>query len=276
MGVRHWLSGLWKSAYSAVDTRIEYVRRTQPHIYSPTSDLSKGTRLALIARVQDGIRNQPTLHGLVDCYITLYGWKSESTLISGHLVNFFVVKWKDEAGDPTVEHINKALAPYAELITRGCVDATDGVVQDQIFDLCLLLGAAFLPLRDAANQNAKFLMKTTSDMPSLDIYGKHRRFLGQQFISINSDLYKNEFVTSIARKGQGLWSFPSDTTREFFNHLGNEKRVEDKNKLIWKPKYSGAPQHFFSSTIYAFAAASLYRNELYYTENSKPKRGNRR
>ena len=203
-----------------------------------------------------------------DCYITIYAWKSEQTLISGHLIDYGVVRWKDEAGDPTVEHINKFLDPYLDNFDRACVDATDGKSQDAIFDLCMLLGPKFFPLRDAANQKDKFVFKTTSDMPSFDI--------GQKFVSINSAMFKNEFVTSISRQNQGMWSFPSDTTKEFFNQLTNEKRVEEKEKLVWKPRYSGAAQHFFSSTIYAFAAVSGFRTQMFRQEHANNwKRGNR-
>ena len=127
-----------------------------------------------------------------------------------------------------------------------------------------------------ANQKDKFVFKTTNDMPSFDILGKHRRLFGQKFVSINSAMFKNEFVTSISRQNQGMWSFPSDTTKEFFNQLTNEKRVEEKEKLVWKPRYSGASQHFFSSTIYAFAAVSGFRTQMFQQESANNwKRGNR-
>lgn len=210
-----------------------------------------------------------------DAYVVLMGYKSDEGFISGHVIQYGCVRWKDDKGLYRWEEIMAFLEPYERVISRICVDATDGVLQADIFDFCYKAGAKYLPLRDAANQTAKFIMKSVEDMPSYQTKMRHRSgFRGQQYLSVNSALYKNEFVSAMGRnESQGAWSFPVDSTKEFFLHLQNEKRVEEKNKMIWRPKYSGAPQHYFSALIYSMCGMDLYRHVL--QNNRVKKRGQR-
>ena len=207
-------------------------------------------------------------------YVVVTGFRSEGSMISGHIVDYACVTWKDDKGRYIWEEILAYLEPYMKKITQVCVDATDGVLQEDIFSFCYSSGTKFTPLRDAGTQKDKFVVSYREDKPIAVNRTVERSLVkvraGQPYISVNSGMFKNEFASAMQRADKQFnWSFPVDCTKEFYLHLINEKRVIENGKIRWKPKYSGAPQHYFSALIYSMCAMEQYRHALISNIQSK-------
>lgn len=206
-----------------------------------------------------------------DLYVVIIGWKSDiiptPTILGYSKVNcsggHVVARWKN---------LFDYLAPYQKSLARVVLDSTDGMMAQDVYDFCNYAGKTFMPLKDSTTLHTKTYVKTI--IPEVD--GKKIITKSQTVLVINSDKVKDDIAASFSRSpGEaGAWSFPSDTSNEFVKHMVSENRIVSKTgKSSWSPKYSHAPNHFFSALTYAFAAMEEFR--LFLQQGNKDSNVNR-
>jgi len=191
-----------------------------------------------------------------ELFYTVVGWR-RAALVSGHVLKYGIVSWKDAQGNNNWQQILQALSDYMSVLYCAPIDSSDGEVTQQVYDFCNWAGRPFVPLKDYASTAQKVQFK----MLEIDPRTKRKiaRRGGQMLMVVNSIMLKDEIAAAFRRVpgDVGAWTFPGDTEDRFFKHLANEHRIEERRggyrKFVWKPKYQGAPQHWFSSLVYATA-----------------------
>lgn len=191
-----------------------------------------------------------------ELYVVLVGWK-KGVIPTGHVLVADVVQW---CGGNFAEKWARLLsfaAPVGQMLARMAIDATDGLVSQDIFDFCNYAGRQFVALKDSTNLHVKTSLKRIDQ----EVGGKKTG--RQQLVLVaNSDKIKDDLASAFARPAGevGSWSFPSDIAPEFLKALTMEHRVTEKSgKSSWKPVYVHAPNHYFSALVYACAAMEEYR-----------------
>lgn len=201
---------------------------------------------------------------LGEAYWSIIGWRAGS-VISAHLLDFGIVPWLDTYGKPKPEDLLEAIAPYQNFIYRFFVDATDGVMEQDIFDLVAFLGQPFIALKDSGAQKIKLKFST--------LIPREKQRFNQQIVTINSALVKNEISTAFSR-APGLDSsctLPDGVTEEYLYSMTTEQRVLNlkTGRYDWEKKRHHAPNHYFSSFVYAYAAMEDCRHLLQKTIEKK-------
>lgn len=186
---------------------------------------------------------------LGEAYWSILGWKA-GPIISCHLLDFGIVPWLDSKGNPKGEDLMVAVADYYNHLYSFPLDATDGVMEQEIFDLANFLGEPFIALKDSGSQKVKVKFST--------LVPRGGAKFGQKVLTVNSGLVKNEIATAFSR-APGMeysCSFPDGVTEEYLKSLTTEHRVlnEKTGKHEWKKKRHHAPNHFFSSFVYGWTA----------------------
>lgn len=201
-------------------------------------------------------------------YYTVLGWKTKRARVSGHVIDYGVVRWRDEKDAFYWDEFLEALEPYIKYLSKIGIDATDGVVESEIYDFCYTNGTQFLPIKDAGNLKEKYSHKRIGDLPGSKKKAAYRKFFQQEVLSIRSSAYKDLLSSAFCRdpESEDSWSFPRDTKDDYFYHLLNEHRKRIKVggswQEKWMPKYSGAPQHWFSSLVYGTAVMDIFKHRL--------------
>jgi phage terminase large subunit GpA-like protein len=188
-----------------------------------------------------------------ELYYVLMGWL-KGQVISGHILDYDIISWKDVEQKTNWDALLKKIEPYKNQLYRVCLDATDGLVSEDIHSLCKWYGDPFRAIRDVGgNQVKKIEYKY--------LQGKQKTF---PLLQINSTMFKDEISTAFNRKPdeEGAWTFPKKTDIRFYQHLSNEIRITNKGKVKWIPRYANAPQHWFSALVYATCAKEEARQYL--------------
>lgn len=188
-----------------------------------------------------------------ELYFVLVGWL-KGQIISGHILDYDIINWKDVEQKTSWDALLKKIEPYKSQIYRACLDATDGLVSEDIHSLCRWHGDPFRAIRDVGgNQVKKIEYKY--------LQNKQKTF---PLLQINSTAFKDEISVAFNRKSgeEGAWTFPKKTDLRFYQHLSNEIRITNKGKTKWIPRYANAPQHWFSALVYATAAKEEARQYL--------------
>jgi len=198
-------------------------------------------------------------------FITVTAFKNEGR-VSAHVIDYSCVKWRDDKGNYYFDEIEEFLQRYEKVLHGTCYDATDGIIQQRIYDYCLMAGPRHIPLLDLGTQKDKLLVRVAQDLPRYkqNLYKKHK-YQGLKIFSINSDLFKDEYAYAIKQEPgtKGAWTFPRDVSNMYLNHFANEIRKRNRNgKTTWTARYKGAPQHFFSSFIYSLSLMEDVRHVL--------------
>ncbi len=199
-------------------------------------------------------------------YVVVLGWQSGKK-ISAHLLFEKISAWKQEGRIDWTSFVN-LLSPYLNSIYRVCIDASDGQVTQDIYDFCQKQGSPFFPINDSGS--------TYSHRFHIS-FKKVGLVYKQQLISINSSLIKDEIAAALSRPfDDEAWTFPCDVSEVFLKHFSNEHRIVEtvrgRKRLVWRPRYTRAPQHFFSAYVYAVAAIQDMRSYLLGVEQIKRKR----
>lgn len=199
-------------------------------------------------------------------YYVIMGWKRGS-MISGHVLKYGVLYWREATGKFNWNPLLQEFGAWQNYLYRVALDSTDGVVTQDIFDFCHWAGKPYIALKDTGmKQLVKVSMRNIGEFKAGENYNN------QVAMVINSSLIKDEIAAALRRApGEvGAWSFPADTSEEFLQHLTNEHRatVRSSGRLIskWVPRWSSAPQHFFSALVYATAAMEDQRYMLQITQ----------
>lgn len=189
-----------------------------------------------------------------ELYWTLMGWK-RGMIITGHILDYGISHWKDVDGKPCWSNLLSIIEPYRNKLYRCTLDSTDGLVSDDVVSFCSWAGDPFRALKDVGgNQLKKIEYK----------YITNNRKITQPILKINSVVFKDEIATAFNRKAgeEGAWTFCKGIETRYYQHLSNEIRISTKGKTKWIPKYANAPQHWFSSLVYAVAAKEEARQYL--------------
>lgn len=194
---------------------------------------------------------------LGELYWSVLGFKA-GAVISAHLLDFGIVSWLDANGEPKPDDLLNAVAPYHSYLYRFPLDATDGVMKQEIEDLVAFLGDPFIALQDLGKQQVKIKFST--------LIPRGGQKVGQQILSINSGLVKNEIMTAFSRAPglENSFTFPSDVSKDYLRSLSTEQRVlnEKTGRKMWQKKTFHAYNHYFSSMVYAWAAMEDVRYKL--------------
>jgi phage terminase large subunit GpA-like protein len=199
-------------------------------------------------------------------YITVMGWR-RGLMISGHVLDAHKMMFAKRGGEIDWAPFIEYMSPYQSYMPCCVLDSSAGVDKDIIESMCGYYGPPYHPLKDTY-QAAKIAWKTCEN--------------GVKRLSIHSDQIKDEIANalSLAPSDPNAWTFPDDLDDEFFVHMQNEHKVQIRQKgkevLTWRPVYESAPQHFFSSFVYAVAAMNTIRDRLQGTARpNAPRRGRR-
>jgi len=195
-----------------------------------------------------------------ELFWVVVGWKKGS-VYSGHILDYGIASWKDENNKANWNGLMKTFQPFLSNIYRCTIDASDGLVTQEIQDFVTWAGSPFMALKDRGSTYSKKLeFKDTHK----GIAGNRKHKFVEKIMFINSGLIKDEIATALTRHplANGAWTFPKGTELRFYQHLGNEIRINQKGKYKWIPKYSNAPQHWFSALVYATVAKEDVRNLL--------------
>lgn len=202
-----------------------------------------------------------------EMYFSVVAW-SPGAYPSAHLVDCGIVSWLDDKGQPNFEYIKSAMQKYLSLgipIENIVLDGTDGVVLDILYAFTTKIGRPWMVLREQNKQKIKVKFSHLSDE-------KQRKsgLKRQNIMNVNSHMVKNYIEQSLLFKEENRWSFFNSCPDDFFYHCNNEHRVSEKRGgrvvEVWKPKYSKAPQHYFSSYVYAICCRFNPRVERYLVE----------
>lgn len=191
-----------------------------------------------------------------ELYVVVVGWK-DGVIPTGNVLKADVVSWQGGAFKEKWAHLLEFFSKYQTHLARVSIDATDGLVTQDIFDFCNYVGKPYIPLKDSTTLHLKTCLKTIN--PEVNGMKTNRT---QTVLIANSDRIKDDLSAAFQRQpGEiGAWSFPRDISSEFLKHLTAEHRTTDRSgKSSWKPKYSGIPNHFFSALVYACAGMEEFR-----------------
>jgi len=203
------------------------------------------------------------VHRKGELYYVVVGWK-KGAMVSGHIIQYGVVGWKDARGKDNWNELLEALSFCMSKLYCVPLDASDGEVTQRVYDFANWAGTPFIALKDTVSGFQKVQIKILSVSATTKL--KHRR--GQRLMVVHSGMIKDDIAAAFGREpgDVGAWSFPQGTDEEFFRHLTNEHKIEERRggrtRYVWKPKYSGAPQHWFSALVYATAAMESQRFAL--------------
>ncbi|MCK5614106.1 phage terminase large subunit family protein [Candidatus Pacearchaeota archaeon] len=204
-------------------------------------------------------------------YYVIMGWKA-GAIVSGHVLSYGVIPWKDEEGRDDWSPLLEVMANY-KAVQVATIDSSDGEVTTIIYDFCNWAGAPFVPLKDSAQATEKVKYKIIEVTKRT----KQRQTQGQRVLVVNSNQLKDDMAAAFRRlPGEpGAWSFPPNTSEEFLRHLTNEHRTFEKKRggrtvSVWRPKYKGAPQHYFSAQVYAAAAMEEFKRNLQICKQAAP------
>lgn len=191
-----------------------------------------------------------------ELYCSVYGWKS-GVIPTGHLLLHGCVSWQGGNFQQKWANLLHFFAPFQSHLARVAIDATDGLVSQDIYDFCNYAGRPYIALKDSTTLHLKTCIKTI--IPEMN--GKKIN-KPQLVLLANSDKIKDDIASSFQRApGEvGAWSFPGDVSGEFLKALTTEHRTTDKRgKSSWCLKYSHAPNHYFSTMVYGCAAMEEFR-----------------
>lgn len=200
-------------------------------------------------------------------YYVIQGWQSGG-IVSGHTLKHGTVSWRDGNGLPSWKSLMAELAPWQHCLYAVGIDSTDGVVAQDVFDFCYWSGKLYVPIKDTGSGQ---LLKVTR-RSSADFRGRENSQRQVSVLVINSSMIKDDIAAAFLRApGEpGAWSFPSDCDETFLRHLANEKRatIKQNGRVVtkWIPRYSGAPQHYFSALVYATAVMEEQRYRIQTTK----------
>jgi len=211
---------------------------------------------------------------LGELYWVLLGWKAGS-VPTFHILDYGKSKWKKQNNlgelEPFWNDFLSDISSFRRYLCSFPLDSSYGLDAPHIYTFVNSNGFPFVALKECPRQAVKVQYSNTG----IDPVTKAKVMFGQKLMEVNSHILKDDFNAVLQRPfGTGAISFPVDTEEVFFKHLTNEKRTEreEKNgsiKAIWEPKYSGAPQHWFSALIYAIAAAEDHIQQLLRREPDK-------
>lgn len=231
--------------------------------------VSKVRRLCDATRVKGDLGNYDLYTAGVDLqetgalYCSIVGWKAGASP-TAHVITYFCVSWKTGSVTPNWDLFLEELAPYQHKIVGCALDASNGKDYQSICDFVNFTGAPFIALKEVPKQATKTRWVTLE----VDPITRQRCTTGQKLLEVNSHLIKNDIASAFDR-GNGTvssWSLPGDTEDTYLLHLTNEVPTDEIRRgvktLVWKPKYKHAPQHYFSSLVYAVAVAEDYRLDL--------------
>lgn len=200
------------------------------------------------------------IQGVGIAYWSVWGWKKEEFWPSGHLIDYGIINFKAKPGQKDdlkkeIEYdwgeLDLKLSKYTLLDVA--LDSSDGEMTHAVYAACAKNG--WTPLKDEVKikQIVFFskVVKQKKDSKEID---------GNNLLIANSIKIKNEMALGlkIAKDVKGAWSFPGDCSNEFLTHITNEQKVKERNKkgkvvIKWRAVKRRAPQHFFSSSVYACA-----------------------
>ena len=202
-----------------------------------------------------------------ELYVVLAGWQ-RGVIPTGHVLKAEVVAWCGGKFQEKWSELVRFLSPFVTNLAWVALDATDGMVTQDIFDFCNYAGRPYIALKDSTTLHLKTIHKTITP----EVNGK--KINRQQLVLIaNSDRIKDDLAAAFQRPvGEvGSWSFPQDITADFLKAMTLEHRTTDKSgKSSWKPVYAHAPNHYFSALVYASAAMEEFRPFLQ-TTGTAPK-----
>lgn len=201
-----------------------------------------------------------------DVYYVLSGWEA-GTIPSGHVLEYGFMNWKGLNGAIDWNQLIELYEKYRDYVYAIGIDSSDGVVTQDIYDLCSSMGARWIPIKDIG----KLSKSTPSGHNKVYFKAVQSRRNNKQYrvLFVNSASIKDDIAAAFTRVpgSQGSWSFHSATEEEFLKHLSNEYREDDNFISSWKPKYSGAPQHWLSSLVYSTAIMETSRKKLIQKRN---------
>lgn len=190
-----------------------------------------------------------------EIYWTYGGWKSGINP-SFHVLDYGLSRWRDITGNPNWNGFLEEIMAYTGSLYLCAIDSSYGLDSDDVYKFCNYQGLPFVALKECPLQYMPVLYR----LLELDRTGQ-RVAGGQKLMEVNSHMVKDKILAAF-KKGAGKedsWSFFSDTDDIFLTHLSNERRVEkiSRGRLIseWSPRSSSAPQHWFSSLVYAVCCA---------------------
>lgn len=195
-----------------------------------------------------------------ELFYVILGWKHGS-VVSGHILDYGIVGWKDSKGNPEWEALLELFKPFQDKIFRCPLDATDGMVSQDIMDFCYWIGFPFIPLKDTGcNQIRKVEFKS----PESVFRGYKKSNPNNLIMTINSKMIKDDIAVAFSRESgsEGSWSFPSNTEERFYQHISNEHRIVRNGKSRWEVRYPNAPNHWFSALVYGVSAITDVRHRL--------------
>lgn len=82
---------------------------------------------------------------------------------------------------------------------------------------------------------------------------KSKTLWKMMLLDINTNYYKDLLSANLG--GSGRFQLADGVCDDFLKHLQNEHKIRDGQKLIWAPKYSGAPQHWLDTVVINCAIA---------------------
>lgn len=195
-------------------------------------------------------------------YYVIIGWKG-GTAVSGHILKYGVVGWKDADQKNNWKPILQEFAPWISCLYCCAIDASDGFTSQSVLDFSYWAGKPFMPLKDTGSgQLIRVCRRRVSDWKSGANHGN------LEALVINSAMIKDEIAAAFHRapESEGAWTFPADTGEDFLRHMANEHRtnVRSNGRTVskWIPRYAGAQQHWFSAVVYAAAAMEEQRYRI--------------
>jgi phage terminase large subunit GpA-like protein len=191
-----------------------------------------------------------------ELYCVICGWKA-GVIPTGAVLAVSCVSWQGGSFEVKWSKLLQYFAPFQSAMAKIAIDSTDGLVAQDILDFCAYMNRPYIALKDSTTLHLKTSLK--SIVP--EISGK-KTSKSYNMLLANSDKVKDDISSAFKRTpGEiGSWSFPKDIDPEFMKALTMEHRVTDRaGKSSWSPKYSHAPNHYFSALVYACAAMEEFR-----------------
>lgn len=188
-----------------------------------------------------------------ELYWTVCGWLSGVTP-AFHVVDYGLSRWRDFTGLPNFESFLEDIREYIPSLYLCALDSSYGLDAPDIYNFCNFQGTPFLALKECPLQ----YIPVRYALVELDS-NKQRNAAGQKLMEVNSHMIKDKILAAW-KKGagqEGSFSLHSKTDDIYIQHLLNEKRIEQISRgrkvSFWEPRYGHAPQHWFSSLVYAVA-----------------------
>lgn len=188
-----------------------------------------------------------------DLYWTVCGWLSGVTP-AFHVIDYGISRWRDFTGKPNFDGFLEDIGEYIPSLYLCALDSSYGLDAPDIYNFCNFNGAPFIALKECPKQ----YIPVRYALVELDNTGQRSAY-GQKLMEVNSHMLKDKILASW-KKGpgnDGSFSMSLNTDEIYLQHLLNEKRTEiiERGRLVsfWEPKSGHAPQHWFSSLVYAVA-----------------------